>query len=648
MMADWFTPAEIAAASKGEVPASARGLNRVILRDGWNRDPNKCRARTGRGGGFEYHVSLLPAGLAVRLSLADSSSLTPAASVSLTPSTGSGGGDVGARWARFEGLPEHHKREAGMRLAALERQLVLRESGVSDTGSMRMAAREAGVSMATLYNWRRAVDGFGRADWLAVLAPSYTGSGQRASCDDAAYQMVKSDFLRPEKPSLARCIARVRAVAKREGWAMPSDRSLRRRLDQDVPKAVQKLKRSGWDAAKTLYPAQTRTRAHLKAMQSVNMDGHKFDVFVKMPDGRVSRVFVVGIQDLYSGKLLAWRLAEAENKETVRLVIGDMVEKHGIPDSIYLDNGRSFASKWITGGAATRFRFKVRAEEPQGLLLTLGLSSQSIHWTTPYSGQSKPIERAWRDLTDGISRHPFCAGAYTGNKPDAKPENYGSKAIPLEDFRAHVSREIIEHNSREGRRTETAQGRSFDATFAASLADPKNLVTRAAPSQRALWLLAAEQIRTRKGNGEIHFMGNRYWHEALTGHANASVTLRFDPDNLKDDLRVYDSKDRLICLASCIDATGFDDQDAARAHGRDRRAYVNALKAQAELHVKLSAGELARVYAAGAPQAEEKQTSKVTRLARPSAAKASHDSSWDEEAAADFSRGLRLVGGNAA
>jgi hypothetical protein len=28
-----------------------------------------------------------------------------------------------------------------------------------------------------------------------------------------------------------------------------------------------------------------------------------------------------------------------------------------------LDNGRAFASKWITGGANTRFRFKVREED---------------------------------------------------------------------------------------------------------------------------------------------------------------------------------------------------------------------------------------------------------------------------------------------
>jgi hypothetical protein len=47
----------------------------------------------------------------------------------------------------------------------------------------------------------------------------------------------------------------------------------------------------------------------------------------------------------------------------------------GIPVHCVLDNGRGFASKWITGGNATRFRFKVQAEDPTGLLVGLGCRS---------------------------------------------------------------------------------------------------------------------------------------------------------------------------------------------------------------------------------------------------------------------------------
>ncbi|WP_375688054.1 transposase domain-containing protein, partial [Bartonella sp. AC62GZZY] len=189
--------------------------------------------------------------------------------------------------------------------------------------------------------------------------------------------------------------------------------------------------------AKKLYPAQRRDRSSLHALQAVNMDGHKLDVFVNVPwTEKPVRLYLIAIQDLYSGKILSWRLSDAESWEIVRLVIGDMVEAYGIPERMTLDNGRAFTSKWISGGV-------------QGLLTSLGVQLQ---WTTPYSGQSKPIERAWRDLAEAISKHPFCAGAYTGNKPDAKPEDYGKRAIGFEEFKAHVGAQIVAHNAQAGRK----------------------------------------------------------------------------------------------------------------------------------------------------------------------------------------------------
>ena len=50
--------------------------------------------------------------------------------------------------------------------------------------------------------------------------------------------------------------------------------------------------------------------------------------------------------------------------------------RYGIPELITLDNGRAFASKWITGGARSRYRYRVRDEDPQGLLTTLGIELQ--------------------------------------------------------------------------------------------------------------------------------------------------------------------------------------------------------------------------------------------------------------------------------
>lgn len=94
---------------------------------------------------------------------------------------------------------------------------------------------------------------------------------------------------------------------------------------------------------------------------------------------------MVTIQDIYSRKILAWRIDESESALSTRLVFADLFVKWGIPKHCLLDNGRAFASKTITGGAKTRFRFKIKDEEPTGVLTALGII---IHWATPYRGQS--------------------------------------------------------------------------------------------------------------------------------------------------------------------------------------------------------------------------------------------------------------------
>lgn len=113
-------------------------------------------------------------------------------------------------------------------------------------------------------------------------------------------------------------------AATKNGWQpIPQERVLRRRMEREVPREVQILSRAGQEKAKALYPNQRRDRSQLHAMQAVNMDGHKLDVFVKAPwSDKPVRLYLIGIQDLYSGKLLSWRLSNAENWEIVRLVIG--------------------------------------------------------------------------------------------------------------------------------------------------------------------------------------------------------------------------------------------------------------------------------------------------------------------------------------
>ena len=325
-------------------------------------------------------------------------------------------------------------------------------------------ARTNGVGARTLWSYISMVEGVRTDDRLPYLAPRNRAveRSRAKDCDPKFFALIKSDFLRLEAPPFTDCYRRALRVAKANGYDVLPERTMRRRLDGAVSGPTQVLARKGIDAVKRMYPSQVRDKTCLTALEAVNADFHKFDVFVEWPrpagvnePGQIMRPQMVAFQDIYSGRILAWRIDQTPNSTAVLLCAGDMIETWGIPQHVLLDNGREFAAKAITGGAATRFRFTVKEDDIPGLFTGLGCT---IHWATPYSGQSKPIERAFRDMCSSIAKDPRLAGAYTGNKVDAKPENYGEKAIPLADFLAVLAEGIEEHNTRQGRRSEVAWG----------------------------------------------------------------------------------------------------------------------------------------------------------------------------------------------
>ena len=588
----WFSPAELAALNLPGVPATKRGIQARAEGENWmdpEREGQTWRRRAGRGGGYEFAPYVLPmpaqAALAIRLHEKAVDSDAEAFSAERRRE------DL---WRRFDALPDHLKEEARKAHRIVEAVELLARAGTRKPMAFLLFAGLVGGGRSTIYNWYRDIRGLDRCDWLAGLAPHYAGASTRVECPAEAWEILKADYLRLSAPTFEACLRRLTTVAKERGWDLPSGKTLKRRMD-NLPPQLLVLCRKGEDALKRLYPAQKRDRSMFHAMEAVNSDGHKFDVFVKWPENGVERIVrpvMVAFQDLYSGMILSWRLDVSENKEIVRLAFGDMVEKWGIPHHCWLDNGRNFASKWLTGGTPNRFRFKVREEEPLGILPQMGVE---VHWTTPYSGQSKPIERAWRDFAQDLSKHPRFEGAYTGNTVVDKPENYATKAVPLDEFIPIVAAAIHEHNTRVGRRSDVCGGkRSFEQAFAASYAQAP--IKKATEEQRRLWLMAAEAIHVDRKNGTIMLEGNRFWADFLLPLRGQSVVVRFDPQALQNDLHVYRLDGTYLGAAECQQPAGFADKTAAQSHGRARRAWVRAQKDMRDAEKRMSLPELQQVY----------------------------------------------------
>lgn len=595
-MKDWWTAAELAASGLPGLAATERSIQMRAKRERWADritpagEPG-ARKRKGRGGGAEYHFKILPSQAQTAL-IARSSFDVDETALRQEKATRTKL-NLEETWAWYDSLPDSRKKKAEERLAALDKVTALKEAGMAKNDAVCQVAREIRKGKSAIYEWFNLVRDIDRAYWLAFLTPRHVGRTAKVEIDPRAWDFFVAVYMRAEQPAFSQCYQWLKAACDEHGWERPAERTLRRKINEHFSHAQQVYAREGAAAAKRLYQTRERDRTGLHALEAVNADFYIDDVMIKWPDGSEGRPAVVEIMDLYSNLPLAWRVDKTPNATTVRLAFYDVFRKYGIPDRAWLDNGREFASKVLTGGQATRFRFSVKPGEIDGLFTQLDMK---VHWATPYSGQSKPIERAFRERREQVAKHPAMAGAYTGRSPMHKPHNYGERAVPLEDYLKILHEAHRLNAERTGRRTKVCAGvKSFQQAFDESYerAQANCQIRKATASQLRKAMLAAENVTARRPSGGLHLMGNVYWAEFLIEFIGKKLTMRYDPDDLHGGVHVYSLDGRHLGFAECWEDTGFENFDDARKVKRDVRAFEKKQKELLSLEMRLSAQEAA-------------------------------------------------------
>jgi len=609
----WWTCAELAEARLPSMPASVQNINSMATRENWRGIAGCAQRRAGRGGGWEYHYSLLPVNAQTKLFL-DAIEEANEDDAKL---------DRAEAWHRFDSLPETAKKKARDRLAVIQQVEAIYAAGQTHVTAVCLASGKGGVSQRTVYNWLELVEGIAPEDRLAYLVPRYGASSPKVDSSDVRpfLDFLKSAYLRIAGQTFKQCYRKAVEQAELQGWKTLTERTAMRRIEREVPRVSRVYLREGVEGLEKCFPSQIRDRSGLGAMGGVNADCHKIDVFVEWPDGTINRPQIVAFQDLYSNKFLSWRVDHTPNSVMVMSAFGEMIENYGIPQNCLFDNGREFANKWLTGGAPTRFRFKVRDDDPLGVLPLLDIK---IHWARPGRGQSKPIERAFRDLANNIAKDPRFSGAYVGNRPDAKPENYGSRAIPAATFLAVLDEGIAEHNARQGRLNDTAQGRSYDETFAESYA--ANPIRKATAAQRRLWLMGQHVCKLNSNNGSVKFKGNIYHSDWMSNHPSREVVARFNPEDLHDGLSIYDKDGSYVGFAECQQKVGFFDLASAQKKASRDARIKRKERALAEEHAPLRVEDVAAAYDAMKPaQAADLEAKVVSAPFGKKAARMPHE-----------------------
>ncbi len=478
----------------------------------------------------------------------------------------------------FRRLPEGMQEMANYRtskLMAFTAHMKALPHGTKKTEARRDWCAENGVSMSVLYVWEKMVKNLTPNMWRYALAPGYGCEGRpMADFSEEAWRYILDAWGLQSQPALKPIYRRAVALAAANGWVIPSYTAVKKRVD-DLPEHVKRFLREGADALEEMYPHQLRDYSAIAVHDIWNADGRKADVHCRWPDGSVSRPILLGWMDIRTRVLVGWAIAPTESAFLVMKSFGNAA-RHAktAPKAVYLDNGRAFASKQVTGGQATRNRFKVAENDIGGLMTLLGCD---VMWAKPYNGKAKPIESFWRTIANAEKRPEF-RGAYCGNNPQNKPTEHDMKnAVPIAAYEAVVREEIEAYHHRP-HRGEAMDSKSPSAVYAELM---ETTVTRyLTADQLACCLMAAEKVMVNR-SGFIEVMRNRYSCTELTAlNSRGPYTARYDPNDATQPVQLFDGT-RFVMSVPLVAKTGFADKEAAQAHNRARNDWKRAKKAEA-------------------------------------------------------------------
>ena len=567
------------------LPKTKKAILTMAKREGW-----KSQDRQGKGGGFEFAVKSMPedvqAEIVVKLGKSAVKNLPVLAEESAPV-------DAQLLWATYEQGTAKQQQKAQMKLGIMFAVAELVNGGVKILDALALVCHkhnqdgEKTVTVSAIKSWWYQIKDADRSLWLPLLMDSYDAHSEsrEATFTPEAWAFFRADYFRNERPQFGSCYERLKRAASANGWVIPSPSSIKRKILREIPKTHQTYLRDGTYALSRMYPSLIRTVAGIEAMEWVNGDGYKHNVWVRWHNGHIIRPKTWLWQDVRTRKILAYRCDESENTNMIRLALLDVVNKYGIPKHLTIDNTKAAANKKMTGGVKNRYRFKVREDEVQGIIPALGIQ---LHWTTVRygrgRGQAKPIERAFSHggLGELVDKHPLLAGYHAGDNALDKPDNYqGNKAgVDYESFILALEEGIQMFNERQDRATEICQGKlSFNQAFERDYAVAEK--RWATPEQLRYLLTLHEEVTlkengtfTLKAGGEVQGLRNRYEAYELIGTSHKKVVVRYDPNNLHDAVWVYSLDGNYLAEAHCTVDAAFGDTTAAQDHSRKEREFV--------------------------------------------------------------------------
>lgn len=376
---------------------------------------------------------------------------------------------------------------------------------------------------------------------IAALLSNY-GVHRRgiSKLDENCFEYFKSIYLREGAPSAETSWNITLGFAKQQGINLenfPTSKTFIRRLRAEVPKQAIFMARHGdasWNKKYANYIP--RDYSELNAGVCWVSDHAQIDVAVSF-NGTVCFPWVTVFRDAKTSKWLGWFLhADSPNSDHIFQAFYYGVLNYGIPEDVYLDNGKDYRCKDFAGGR-TRV-IKVKHKNNGGSLIqNLGIN---IHFALPYNAQTKPVERDFLKIKEFLSKGfvGYRGGKITERPEKLKNEIKNEQIMQFDDFKKLFDRFIKEYLNKRPSKGKVLQGRCPDELWAEEFTKKKVI------SKDALKLFCMRTTNnvTIKRNGIFDSqLQISYWAEWMITEKGHKVYIRRDI-NAYQEAWVFDAQ----------------------------------------------------------------------------------------------------------
>lgn len=372
---------------------------------------------------------------------------------------------------------------------------------------------------------------------------SHRGQGSSAALiSDDYLEYYKSLYLREGGPSSFFCWTATLGYAKEKEnidvTTFPSYKTFERRLKSLVPEQAIYMARRGTSAWNRKYASYIpRDYSNLKAGSCWVSDHAQIDVAVDF-NGTVCFPWVTVFRDVKTSKWLGWFLhSEAPNSDHIFQAFYYGVCSFGIPEDIYLDNGKDYRCKDFAGGRDQSIKVKHFAQRENSLMKNIGVN---VHFALPYNAQTKPVERDFLKIKTFLSKGfvGYRGGKITERPEKLKDEIKNNKIMQFDAFKTLFDDFIENFLNKKSSNGKALQGKCPDELWAEEFT-VKKVIAR--DSLKLFCMRTSKNVSIGRNGIYDSQLQITYWDEWMITEKGRKVFIRRDV-NAFQEAWVFDAK----------------------------------------------------------------------------------------------------------